>query len=345
LLRNADGDGAGDGLVVAGEIWGGDATPVLLEHAAVTSDRLANPKTSARRKCTMVKKGLTGGVTAALRWKRRAGTLHAGIDRSRQADYLGAMSFAWPRLSLGVASAGLIALVVNGTAAAAVLNPYSSGSNGYDVSYVQCGLTAPTGAFGIDGINAGYPFTYYNSCLATEFAAAKKTGNASVYINTGYDPTYTTIDSRHTTSDCAFKETSITGTLDQQKAWAVGCSEAQRDVLYATNQLATSPKAWWLDVETGNSWSTTDLSLNRYTIQGIIETLRPGLAVPVGIYSTAFQWNQITGGYSAPVDADWLATGQRTLKRARQSCGSIGFTGAPIWLVQYQGITDRDSAC
>jgi hypothetical protein len=251
------------------------------------------------------------------------------------------LSFAWPKLALGFGSSALIALVMNVTAAAG-FDPYVSGSNGYDVSYVQCGATAPAGAFGIIGVNAGYPFTYYNSCLATEFAAAQKTGNAAVYINTGYDPTYTAVDNVHTTQDCATKGASVPATLPQQKAWAVGCSEAQRDALRAS---ATSPKAWWLDVETGNSWSTSDLSLNRYTIQGIIDTLRPSLAVPIGIYSTAFQWNSITGGYSAPVDADWLATGQRTLKRARQSCGSTGFTGAPIWLVQYLGTTDKDSVC
>jgi len=248
------------------------------------------------------------------------------------------------KLALGIATSGLIALVVNGTAAAG-FDPYVSGSNGYDVSYVQCGAAAPTGAFGIIGVNAGYPFTYYNSCLATEFAAAQKTGNAAVYMNTGYDPTYTAIDGRHTTQDCATNAASINATQAQQSAWAVGCSEAQRDALYATNQSATSPTAWWLDVETGNSWSTADLSLNRYTIQGIIDTLRLSVAVPVGIYSTAFQWKAITGGYAPPVDGDWLATGQRTLKRARQSCGSSGFTGAPIWLVQYQGTTDKDSVC
>jgi hypothetical protein len=254
------------------------------------------------------------------------------------------LSFVWPKLAFGAATAGLVALVVNGTAAAS-FDPYVSGSVGNDVSYPQCGATAPTGAFAITGINAGYPFTYYNSCLAAEFAAAQKTGNAAVYINTGYDPTYTAVDGRHTTSDCATKAASVSGTQAQQAAWAVGCSEAERDSQYATGQSATSPTAWWLDVETGNSWSISDLSLNRYTIQGIIETVRLSVAVPVGIYSTRAQWSTITGGYAAPVDANWLATGQRTVKRARQSCASLGFTGAPIWLVQYIGTTDRDSVC
>jgi hypothetical protein len=107
----------------------------------------------------------------------------------------------------------------------------------------------------------------------------------------------------------------------------------------------TSPTAWWLDVETSNSWSSTDLTLNTYTIQGIVETLRPATSVPIGIYSTSYQWGVITGGYQPPVDANWVATGQRTLKKAKKYCLSTGFTGAKIWLVQYVGTIDHDYAC
>jgi hypothetical protein len=46
------------------------------------------------------------------------------------------------------------------------------------------------------GTNAGYPFTYYNSCLAADYAAAITDGNAAVY------PTYTAIDGRHTSTQC-----------------------------------------------------------------------------------------------------------------------------------------------
>jgi hypothetical protein len=107
----------------------------------------------------------------------------------------------------------------------------------------------------------------------------------------------------------------------------------------------SSPSAWWLDVETANSWSTSDLSLNQYTIQGIISVLRSSTTAPVGIYSTAAQWASITGGYQASVDADWVATGQRTAKKARTYCSSSGFTGAKVWLVQYVTTIDKDVAC
>jgi len=251
---------------------------------------------------------------------------------------------SWRGAIWAVPVAGLIALVSNASAAAA-FDLYVSGSSGYDVSYLQCGSATPSGTFGIVGLNAGYPFTYYNGCLATEFAAAQRTGNAALYINTGYDPTYTAVDGIHSTQDCVTKSAGINATLDQQSAWAVGCSEAERDIAYASTQSASSSSAWWLDVETANSWSTTDLSLNRYTLQGIIDTLRATVTSPIGIYSTPSQWTTITGGYQAPADADWVATGVRSLKRAKQDCGPTGFSGSPIWLVQYLGTTDRDYAC
>ncbi len=240
---------------------------------------------------------------------------------------------------------GALALVISSVAAGAAFDPYTSGTVGYDFSYVQCGSAAPAAAFGVVGVNAGYPFTYYNTCLSAEYAAAARTGNGALYINTGYDPSYTAIDDRHTTQACANSSSAISGDLAQQAAWAVGCSEASRDISYASSQSAPSPSAWWLDVETANSWSSTDLSLNRYTIQGIVDTLRPATAAPIGIYSTPYQWNVITGGYQAAVDADWVATGQRNLKRARTYCGSTGFTGARIWLVQYVTSIDNDYVC
>ena len=248
------------------------------------------------------------------------------------------------RLVFSVPIAAGIILALNASASAG-FNPYVSGTLGYDYSYIQCGTPAPAGSFGIVGVNAGYPFTYYNKCLAAEYAAATGTGDAAVYMNTGYDPTYTAIDGIHTTQVCASASGTVAGTQSQQAAWAVGCSEAQRDLSYASAQSAAAPTAWWLDVEIANSWSTTDLTLNTYTIQGIVATLRQSTSVPVGVYSTASQWTAITGGYQAPVDANWVATGQRTVKRAKQFCNSIGFTGAKVWLVQYAGTYDHDLAC
>jgi hypothetical protein len=236
-------------------------------------------------------------------------------------------------------------LLVTQIGAAAAGDPYSSGSSGYDYSYVQCSEAAPSLTFAVVGVNAGYPFTYYSSCLGAEYGAGPP-NNTALYVNTGYDPTFTAIDGRHTTSDCAAASASVVATTEDQAAWAVGCSEAERDVSYATNQgVSANPQMWWLDVETANSWSSTDLSLNRYTIQGLITELRALSTAPVGIYSTSAQWQTITGGYQPPVDGTWIATGQRTLKRAHSYCTASSFTGAPIWLVQYVATYDHDVAC
>jgi hypothetical protein len=248
------------------------------------------------------------------------------------------------RVVFGSSAAGVL-LIALSAAAFAAFDPYTSGAAGYDYSFPQCGTSAPRASFGIVGTNGGYPFTYYNKCLGTEYAAATRTGNAAVYINTGYDPSYTAIDGRHTTQDCANQSPTVTGTAAQEAAWAVGCSEAQRDVTYASGQSVTSPNAWWLDVELGNSWSSSDLSLNRYAIQGIVATLRTTTSAPIGVYSTSYQWGVITGGYKAPVDANWVATGQGSLKRAKQYCSSTGFTGAKVWLVQYVATYDHDYVC
>src|SRR6202521_6462862 len=113
---------------------------------------------------------------------------------------------------------------------------YTPGSTGYDISYPQCGGAYPAGAFGIVGVNGGYPFLHYNPCLADEYS---HTTNAALYINTGYDPIYTQLDGKHSTAECVTQSATIQGTFSQQAAWAVGCSEASRSIAYATSQGAT----------------------------------------------------------------------------------------------------------
>ena len=247
----------------------------------------------------------------------------------------------WPRRLLPLAAilSVLGVLMANQVGAMA----YTSGSTGYDISYPQCIASYPTGAFGIIGVNGGYPFVHYNPCLADQYS---QTPNAALYINTGYDPIYTQVDGKHTTPECVTQSDTIEGTADQQAAWAVGCSEASRSIAYATSQGATSPSSWWLDVETSNSWSSTDLTLNQYTIQGIVDTLLRQSPAAVGVYSTAYQWRTIVGNLPiSGVLADWVATGSTSAGRARAYCG-IGFSGRPVWFVQYfhEGF-DTDYTC
>ena len=71
----------------------------------------------------------------------------------------------------------------------------------------------------------------------------------------------------------------------------------------------------------------------------------------VGIYSTRFQWNQITGGYritqgwfaGIPV---WLA-GYGSKADAVDGCSDSSFTGGPVQMTQYLGSDgfDADVVC
>src|SRR5438046_6411186 len=87
--------------------------------------------------------------------------------------------------------------------------------------------------FGIIGVDHGRPFDSNpgNPCLADEYA---HTPNPALYVNTGYDPGY--LDPNHTVPDCTTKSGSLGGSADQKKAWAVGCSEAEKDLDYVTSQ-------------------------------------------------------------------------------------------------------------
>ena len=220
---------------------------------------------------------------------------------------------------------------------------YTPGSTGYDISFPQCGAAYPGGAFGVVGVNGGYPFVHYNPCLADEYSHSP---HAALYINTGYDPIYTQVDGQHTIPDCQTKSAAVRGSDDQKAAWAVGCSEASRSMAYAASQKVANSRGWWLDVETENSWSSTDLSLNQYTIQGIVDTLHRKSPAAVGIYSTSYQWHKIVGSLAVSgVRANWVATGSFSVDEAHARCGT-GFSGAPVWLVQYlQGGFDTNYVC
>jgi len=219
---------------------------------------------------------------------------------------------------------------------------YSHGSAGYDISFPQCGGAYPAGAFGIVGVNGGYPFVHYNPCLADEYSHSP---HAALYINTGYDPLYTQVDGQHAMPECLTTSAIVKGSPDQKAAWAAGCSEATRSMAYAASQGVAKPSGWWLDVETENSWSSTDLSLNQFTIQGIVDTLHQATSA-VGIYSTGYQWHTIVGNLPVTgVRANWVATGSLAAEGAHAHCGT-GFSGAPVWLVQYiQGGFDANYAC
>ena len=238
------------------------------------------------------------------------------------------------RIAAGVAVAILLALIP-WTAARAAGDPYTPGDHGYDISWPQCGDPMPSvGSFAVIGVNGGAPFSG-NLCLTDQYAAAPRSAPPSLYVNTGYEESYR----YEITSGCRRQAHSISGSDLEREAWAIGCSEAETSVNYAYALGASSISMWWLDVEIINKWST-DLALNRFTLQGAVTRLTQ-TDLPVGIYSSEPMWLEITGVLAAPgnLSAEWNAAG---------SCAApfSPLTPMPVWLGQHVfDSLDHDTAC
>ena len=117
---------------------------------------------------------------------------------------------------------------------------------------------------------------------------------------------------------------------------------------------------WWLDVETANTWETgSGLANNVADLAGMVAAFRNTVEITpsgvllggkaVGIYSTSYQWGQITSssaGYSDLIGLpDWIP-GARTLSGAQANCSLSGFTTAKPTATQWFGRPyDGDFAC
>ena len=116
----------------------------------------------------------------------------------------------------------------------------------------------------------------------------------------------------------------------------------------APGSVSTDPTtyAWWLDVETGNSWSS-DTTLNDADLEGMVAFFR-GIGATVGAYSTGYQWGQIAGtpstGSSLAALPTWIA-GAGSLSGAQSSCASTGFTSGAVMLAQWVASYDDDLPC
>lgn len=261
---------------------------------------------------------------------------------------------------------------------------------GIDVSYPQCPATSlPSGeAFAIVGVNKGLA-NDYNPCLSTEFSYAQRSVGgtqqpvAQLYLNTG-DPGDTVADwpspsqpgtygSMSTPADgtCEYESgNSGAGANSPACAYIYGY-DMVAGISYATGTLAGDLSAFssatnstlysypvWLDVETGNSWQSSTapggLAMNVADLQGMVDALNaaaPGsVAKQIGIYSTSYQWNQITGGPSGTAAGnlqnlpDWIP-GARRESGAVTNCSLAPFTGGTVVLTQWSGTYDGDYSC
>jgi hypothetical protein len=251
----------------------------------------------------------------------------------------------------GVALVALVGFTYFGHNASAS-SYYGSGTSGYDISYPQCSTAStswPVAAFGIVGATGGRAFTS-NSCLGTEFAwAGSGTPGAapSLYMNLNYPVGSTASNGK----------TGPAGTCSKSNSVCYAYNYGYNAASYAFG-LGASSTMWWLDIETGNSWSKTN-SLNDQVIEGAVDYIQTHGAT-AGVYSTASMWRTIAGssfvpgatpgpgGLTSPlvVAANWVP-GSSSL------CGNAGaalYSSGAVWLaqstVQVNGATyDADYAC
>jgi hypothetical protein len=235
------------------------------------------------------------------------------------------------------------------TAIAAAAKPTGGGgggggspktSRGYDISWPQCGSPYPSNpAFAIVGVNGGRVFSV-NSCLASEIAwgglaAAElyaNTGNPGPALSSFWPIGQTTpracSSADPDTADCAY-----------DYGWnAAKQSFETAQAAYQQLGITTSPAAtaWWLDVETSNSWRTTT-ALNVAALQGGVDYLRTVAGVTkLGFYTTSEQWGTITGATTVFAAYPSWGAGAPSEKAAKQHCISTpGFTGGRLAMVQY----------
>ena len=116
----------------------------------------------------------------------------------------------------------------------------------------------------------------------------------------------------------------------------------------------------WLDVETTNSWqsstSSNGLAMNVADLQGMVDAFEAaathaGSTAQAGIYSTGYQWNQITGTPTGSAAAgnlwglpDWVP-GARRESGAVSNCSSTPFTGGKVTITQWTSSYDYDYSC
>lgn len=236
------------------------------------------------------------------------------------------------------------------TGSTSAASPAGATAPGYDISWPQCGGSYPVNpAFGIVGVNKGIVFSP-NPCLANEVTWAGGT-SAAFYANTGNPgPGLSTHWPAGQTSPQVCSATNPDTTACAYDYGYNAASDSYADAASAFTALGLSGtpagSAWWLDVETSNSWRS-DVTLNVAALSGAAYYLGSVAHVAsLGFYSTSYQWGVITGGTSAfGAYPSWVA-GAADATGAAANCAGLGFTGGGVALAQYpSGGFDADLRC
>jgi hypothetical protein len=246
----------------------------------------------------------------------------------------------WRRCIRGVAvMLAVLPLLLDLATSAAAQGIYTSSWTGYDISWPQCDSVPPPAnayLFGVVGVTSGHAFRN-NPCFASQYAwATGPMAPESVYLNLNEDIGTTSL----------YGDTGPYGVCHEGEACHAlnyGYNAASSAYAYAAQQMPSFvATTWWLDIETENSWSEDDLARNRDVIVGALRLLQMEHGFTVGIYSTESMWHEITGSWQSTLPV-WL--GGATKEDAKTHCG-VGFTGGPVYLVQYpNGDYDGDYVC
>ena len=211
---------------------------------------------------------------------------------------------------------------------------------GYDISYPQCGAAYPSKpAFAIVGVNGGRPYVAGNPCLASQITWGGRE-KAELYVNTAnpnpqdssFWPT-----GRTTPRFCDPAAVNSANCSYDYGWYAAADSFAKAQAAYSELKISASPAAtaWWLDVETSNSWQASTTN-NVAVLQGEVDYLQSVGVTKIGFYSTTVQWNQITGTSRAFASYPSWGAGAPNETAARDHCVSTpGFTGGRLAMVQF----------
>jgi hypothetical protein len=196
---------------------------------------------------------------------------------------------------------------------------------------------------GIVGIDNGVVLST-NPCFATEWSWANKASTyaPAIYANTADPgPAYSSHWPAGATTPRA-----CDGSNSTDCSYDYGWNAAAHSYAAAAAVVAApNASTWWLDVETGNSWETLEAAYGQTAtskandiaaLQGEIDSLKSHGVAVVGIYSTSYQWTQITGGTGSTFATSpaWVA-GTGSLSTAQANCKAASFTGGRILLAQY----------
>ena len=232
----------------------------------------------------------------------------------------------------------------------------------FDISYPQCGAAFPENAdLGIVGVNHGIVFSA-NPCLGRGVGPDQLTWaggvKAQLYANTGNPgPELSSKWPKNQSSPRQCDTADVPGPDTADCAYDYGWNAASDSYRTAVDAyvglglapagsaMTPSPNMWWLDVETVNSWRP-DTALNTAVLSGAVAFLQTVRTAGIGIYSTQYQWNVITGGTTHFAALPSWVAGATSAAEAIRICRAKGFTGGRVALVQYHaGGFDADFPC